>query len=123
MAVTGPDFIALQVRDLDRAATFYESHLGLQRIPASPPGAVVFDTKPVPFAVREPLPGTDLEAARPRPGVGVSLWLLVDDAQALHDQLAAADVPIASPPANGPFGRMFTVVDPDGYALTLHDGT
>src|SRR6202020_112777 len=67
MAVTGPDFIALQVRDLDRAATFYERHLGLRRIPASPPGAVVFDTKPVPFAVREPLAGTDLEAARPLP--------------------------------------------------------
>jgi catechol 2,3-dioxygenase-like lactoylglutathione lyase family enzyme len=73
MAVTGPDFVALQVRDLDRSATFYESRLGLRRLPASPPGAVVFDTKPVPFAVREPLPRTDLEGASPRPGVGVSL--------------------------------------------------
>jgi predicted enzyme related to lactoylglutathione lyase len=123
MAVIGPDFLALQVRDLDRSAVFYESRLGLRRLPASPPGAVVFDTKPVPFAVREPLPGTDLEAATPRPGVGVSLWLLVDDAQAVHDQLAAAGVPIASAPADGPFGRMFTFVDPDGYALTIHDGT
>jgi predicted enzyme related to lactoylglutathione lyase len=123
MAVIGPDFLALQVRDLDRSATFYESRLGLRRLPASPPGAVVFDTKPVPFAVREPLPGTDLEAATPRPGVGVSLWLLVDNAQAVHDELAAADVPIASPPTDGPFGRMFTFVDPDGYALTIHDGT
>ena len=45
MTVTGPDFIALQVLDLDRAATFYETHLGLRRAPVSPPHAVVFDTK------------------------------------------------------------------------------
>jgi predicted enzyme related to lactoylglutathione lyase len=122
MAVTGPDFLALQVRDLDRSATFYESRLGLRRLPASPPGAVVFDTKPVPFAVREPLPGTDLEGASPGPGVGVSLWLLADEAQGVHDQLVAAGVPIVSVPVDGPFGRMFTFLDPDGYALTVHDG-
>ena len=38
----GPDFISLQVRDLDTAAAFYEERLGLPRAPASPPGAVVF---------------------------------------------------------------------------------
>lgn len=46
MAVTGPAFIALQVRDLERAATFCETHHGLRRIPSDPPGAVVFDTAP-----------------------------------------------------------------------------
>ncbi|NAZ87193.1 VOC family protein, partial [Kineococcus indalonis] len=39
MTVTGPDFIALQVRDLARSAAFYEEHLGLRRAPAGPPGA------------------------------------------------------------------------------------
>jgi hypothetical protein len=34
----GPDFISLQVRDLDTAA-FYEERLGLRRAPASPPGS------------------------------------------------------------------------------------
>jgi len=120
MAVTGPDFVALQVRDLDRAAAFYEARLGLRRIPASPPGAIVFDTTPISFAVREPLPGVNLDAARPRPGTGVVLWLHAHDAQALHDSLAAAGVPIRVAPFDGPFGRTFTFSDPDGYAVTIH---
>ena len=121
MTVSGPDFVALQVRDLERAATFYETHLGLRRAPASPPGAVVFDTAPVPFAVRDPLPGVDLDAASPRPGIGVALWLAADDAQALHDALADAGVSLAGAPFDGPFGRTFTFTDPDGYAVTVHD--
>lgn len=120
MMITGPDFIALQVRDLDRAATFYETQLGLHRAPVSPPGAVVFATSPVPFAVREPLPGVDLDQSS-RPGLGVALWLLGDDVQALHDALAAADVEILQHPKPGPFGLTFTFADPDGYAVTVHD--
>ena len=73
MTVTGPDFIALQVRDLERSARFYETKLGLRRTPSSPKGAVVFATAPIPFAVREPLPGVDLDQAAPRPGLGVAL--------------------------------------------------
>ena len=121
MTVTGPTFIALQVRDLERSATFYQTHLGLRRLPSTPPGAVVFDTAPASFAVREPLPGVDLDAARPRPGVGVALWLHADDAQTQHDALVAAGVPIVGPPVDTPFGRTFTFTDPDGYAVTVHD--
>ena len=121
MTVTGPTFIALQVRDIHRAAKFYETRLGLKRSPASPPGAVVFDTTPASFAVRERLPGVDLDAARPNPGIGVALWLHADDAQALHDTLAADGVPITVAPFDSPFGRTFTFTDPDGYAITIHD--
>lgn len=46
MTVTGPDFVALQVRDVQLAAAFYEKRLGLQRAASSPPNAVVFDTAP-----------------------------------------------------------------------------
>ena len=120
MTVTGPDFIALQVRDLDRAAAFYEEQLGLTRVPASPPHAIVFATAPIPFAVRDPLPGVDLDAIG-RPGAGVALWLRANDAQALHDRLETAGVPIVTPPFDGPFGRTFTFTDPDGYAVTIHD--
>ncbi|QXG74776.1 VOC family protein [Modestobacter sp. L9-4] len=119
--VTGPDFIALQVRDLDAAATFYEKRLGLRRAPVAPPHAIVFSTSPIAFAVREPQPGVDLDAISPRPGAGVALWLHADDAQALHDELAAAGVPVLAEPVDGPFGRTFTFADPDGYAVTVHD--
>ena len=121
MTVTGPDFIALQVRDLARAAAFYEDHLGLTRAKASPPHAVVFDTVPAAFAVREPLPGVDLESVS-RPGIGVALWLHASDAQELHDSLTAADVQITAAPVDGPFGRTFTFADRDGYLITVHDG-
>lgn len=120
MAVTGPDFIALQVRDVETSATFYEQRLGLTRAPASPPGAVVFATSPAAFAVREPLPGVDLDAVE-RPGLGVALWLHADDSHELHDALVAAGVTIVGPLAPSPFGFTFTFLDPDGYAVTVHD--
>lgn len=118
MTVTGVDFVALQVRDLAKAAEFYEGRLGLKRDPAGPPHAVVFATQPIAFAVREPLPGVDLPQ---RPGTGVALWFKADDAQRLHDELKAADVPIVTPPVDGPFGRTFSFADPDGYVITIHD--
>jgi predicted enzyme related to lactoylglutathione lyase len=121
VTVDGPDFIALQVRDVEAAGAFCEQHLGLRRAPASPPGAVVFSTEPIPFAVREPLPGVDLDDVA-RPGLGVALWFRTTDAQELHDQLAAAGVPIISPPQDSPFGRMFTFTGPEGYAITAHGG-
>ncbi|MEU5923699.1 VOC family protein [Streptomyces antimycoticus] len=117
----GPDFIALQVRDVEAAAAFCEKHLGLRRAPASPPGAVVFTTQPIAFAVREPLPGVDLDDVA-RPGLGVALWFRTTDAQALHDQLADAGVPIVAPPQESPFGLAFTFIGPEGYAITAHGG-
>ena len=119
MTVTGPSFLALQVRDVESAAAFYENKIGLERAPQSPPGAVVFTTTPVPFAVRAPSPGTDLGSGQP--GLGVALWFASTDAQDLHDRLAAADVPILVPPFDGPFGRTFTFRDPEGYAVTVHN--
>ena len=119
MTVTGPDFIALQVRDLAKAAAFYEDVVGLTRAPASPPHAVVFATSPVAFAVREAIPGVDLDSVA-QPGLGVVLWLHDPEAAALHQSMAGAGVAIAQEPFEGPFGATFTFLDPEGYAVTVH---
>ena len=74
MAVTGPDFIALQVRNLAEAAAFYEDVVGLIPAESSPPNAAVFQTRPVAFAVRQAEPGVDL---RDHPGTGVALCCMI----------------------------------------------
>lgn len=117
MAAMGPSFLALQVRDLQASAHFYEQHLGLTRAAVSPPHAVVFDTHPVPFALREP--AVDLNAVD-KLGWGVVLWLKAENADEIHDAMATHGVPIVTPPFDGPFGRTFAFADPDGYTVTLH---
>jgi len=119
MAVTGPDFISLQTRDLERSAAFYEQYLGLVRSQAGPPHAVVFETKPIAFALRDLVAGVDLDAA-PQPGIGAAIWLHATDTQAIHDALVADGKTIVSAPIDGPFGRTFTFADLNGYQITLH---
>ncbi|QIB33141.1 VOC family protein [Ancylobacter pratisalsi] len=113
----GPDFIGIQAADLDAARVFYTDVVGLKVAANSPPGAVVFDTTPVPFAVRTPL--VDLGDAD-KLGWGVAIWFGCDDADALHDHLAEHGTPIVFPPKDGPFGRYFAFRDPFGYTITPH---
>ena len=113
----GPGFISLQVHDIEASAAFYEKYLDLKRQPG-PPHAVVFDTKPAAFAVRDALPGVDLSVPL---GVGVGIWLHATNAQEIHDTLVSDGITIVTAPVDGPFGRTFTFADPDGYAITLHD--
>ena len=120
MPVTGPDFISLQTRDLASSQAFYEQYLGLARSPAGPPHAVVFETTPIAFALRDVVPGTDL-ASVAQPGIGAAIWLHATDVQAIHDLLVADGHRIVASPIDGPFGRTFTFADPDGYQITLHD--
>jgi predicted enzyme related to lactoylglutathione lyase/quinol monooxygenase YgiN len=112
----GPNFIALQVRDLEASKAFYIERMGPTPIQQSPPEAVVFKTEPVPFGLRKPR--VDLDATSLL-GWGMSLWIAATDADVLHAQLSKAAVPIVLPPANGPFGRFFTFRDPDGYTITV----
>ena len=118
MTVTGPDFLSIQVRDLQRSAAFYERELNLTRLSDTPPGVVAFDTTPIPFAVRDPLPGIDLDAWPV--GLGVLVSLHADGARAVHDQLRDHGVPILMDPFDTPFGRTFVFADPDGYQIAIH---
>ncbi len=117
--ILGPDFVALQVRDLEASRRFYTDHLGLVPAPQSPPGAVVFATAPIPFAIREP--AVDLSATD-RLGWGMALWLNCDDADALCASLQESGTTITQELFDGPFGRTFSFADPDGYPLTAHSG-
>lgn len=118
----GPDFIGIQVEDLDAAKAFYTDRVGLKAAPFSPPGAVVFDTSPIPFAVRKPPtePGQTESGVSGTPGQGIALWFGCDDADALHDHLVGQNVTIAFAPKDGPFGRYFAFRDPFGYTITAH---
>lgn len=113
----GPDFIALQVRNLAASRKFYIEIFGFEASDHCPPGAVIFKTMPIPLALRDPL--------RPLPdmgplGTGVALWIACDDADALHDLVVQRGGTILSTLASGPFGRFFVAADPDGYAITFH---
>lgn len=118
-AVGGVDFVGLQVRDVAVSAAFYEEKLGLERSGLERPGAVVFETRPIPFAVREPM--VDLDSVE-RLGWGVGLWMNCDDADSLAASLRGDGVVIVQEPTDGPFGRMFVFLDSDGYSVTMHEG-
>lgn len=116
---TGPDFVSFRVRDLAASADFYERLVGLTRLPAPNPQAVVFSTGATAFAVRVPFPGVDLDAAG-QLGAGVGVWFHNPEAAALHARLAADGVPIVQEPFESPFGTAFSLRDPDGYVVTVH---
>jgi catechol 2,3-dioxygenase-like lactoylglutathione lyase family enzyme len=117
----GPAFVGLKVRDVQASADFYEKTLGLRRDPeVFPSGAVGFLTYPIPFGL-SPLPqGVNWESI-PRPIETPGIWFKAAESQAVHDALIKAGVTILREPFDGRFGRQFTFVDPDGYAITIYD--
>lgn len=119
-AVTGsPGFISIAVTDVARSAEFYERYLGGVRD--------TFDFGPD-SAVFVGWPTVALAGAR-RPGqpgpspdtTSIQLWWRASDAQALHDQAVEGGVSILVEPFDGPFGRTFTMADPDGYRVTIYE--
>jgi predicted enzyme related to lactoylglutathione lyase len=114
-AVTGsPGFISIAVSDVERSAAFYERYLGAVRDTFDfGPTAVSFVGWPT-FAInssRAPSPETTT----------IQLWWRASDAQALFEIVAADGVPIIAEPFDGPFGRTFSMADPDGYRITVYE--
>jgi catechol 2,3-dioxygenase-like lactoylglutathione lyase family enzyme len=116
----GPAFIGLKVRDVEVSARFYETVLGLRRDPEVFPRGIAFLTYPVPFGLIQAPPDTNWEAL-PAPIETPAIWFKAADSQAVYDALVAAEVPILRPLTTGRFGRQFTFLDPDGYAITIYD--
>jgi predicted enzyme related to lactoylglutathione lyase len=115
----GPDFITLLVRELETSRQFYADVIGFKTSPETRPNAVAFATEPIGFAIRKSQ--IDLDTV-PEFSQGVILWFRTDDAVAFYNHLKENNVPIVQELADGPFGRMFTFRDPDGYLITVHDG-
>jgi catechol 2,3-dioxygenase-like lactoylglutathione lyase family enzyme len=118
--VSGPAFIGLPVRDVATSAEFYEKKLGFRRDPEAFPAGVGFLTYPTPFAVLPTPPGVNLDSL-PRPIPGPVVWFKTANSQIVHDALVEAGVTILRAPSTGRFGRQFTFLDPDGYAITIYD--
>ena len=113
-------FASVQVRDLEASRTFYTDVIGWEVAPSQQQGAAVFqDEAGAVFAIRKPFEQTDTSQAL---GVGVGLWFAVPDADAAHARMLSGGAEIVAPPKPGPFGRMFTLRDPDGYLLTFYGG-
>lgn len=117
--IIGPDFIALQVRDLDLSRKFYTEKLGLGISPETKPEITVFDTQPSALAIRKAR--VNLDEVK-RLGWGVEVWLKCDDADKMAAKLEAAGVTIIQKLQTGVVGRQFSFADPDGYVITVHDG-
>jgi predicted enzyme related to lactoylglutathione lyase len=120
VAVTGsPGFISIAVSDVGRSTEFYERYLGGVRD--------TFDFGPQ-AAAFVGWPTYALSSVRPPGGDGpspanspIQLWWRASDAQALYERAVADGVPILSEPFDGPFGRTFTMADPDGYRVTVYE--
>jgi predicted enzyme related to lactoylglutathione lyase len=116
--VVGPGFLSITVSDVERSAAFYEEYLGARRDPYDfGAGAVAYLGWPA-FA---------LSAARPgQPGPNpedttIAVWWRSADSQALYERASQAGVPIVREPFDGPFGRTFTMADPDRYPVTIYE--
>lgn len=120
--LSGPAFVGLFVRDVAASAEFFEKKLGFRRDPEVFPvqPSVAFLSYPIPFAVMQAPPGIDLDNI-PRPVRAPAIWFKTANSQVVHDALVEAGVTILRPPSDGRFGRQFTFVDLDGYAITIYD--
>lgn len=118
----GPDFVSFQVRDLEASAAFYSDTVGLSRAESPNDAAVIFTSGPEEpvFAVRQPFPGVDLDAASPAPGYGIGVWFHSDDPAATHRRVTESGATVLQEPFDGPFGTQFSFLDPDGYTVTVH---
>ncbi len=112
--ITGPSFIAFIVEDLEASRAFWADAIGLHSAQTSPPGAHVFETRSVPFAIRKPREGESTGAG------SVAVWFACEgDLDAYAARLTARNLPV-SPIEHGPFGRFFSTTDPDGRTVTIH---
>ncbi|WP_341302648.1 VOC family protein [Lysinibacillus sp. FSL H8-0500] len=117
MATPQLDFLSIQVRDLEKSREFYQNILGFEIENENPEAYIFKNEKGASFAIRKPL--VDLDKAG-KLGWGIALWFSVFDVEKRYDEVRGKKVKIVKDLADSPFGKVFTVEDPDGYYITLH---
>ena len=112
------DFIAVPVRDLQRADDFYGKTLGLDRSPRSSARWVEYDTENVTIALISPeaMGPQFLESFQP---TTVPIALRVADVEEARSKLLEAGVEVADVIDSG-VCHIAGFHDPDGNALILH---
>src|SRR5438128_1383377 len=109
--------ILIQVSDPERSLRFYRDGLGLLFAPTSY-GDGSFETKV--GEVRVLLhPDFDDSLRSLKRGAGVLIHLWVPDADAYFAQVRSRGVAVLDEPEDRPWGRHFSVVDPDGYRIDV----
>ena len=114
MAIERFTTITLQVSDVERSLHFYRDGLGLSFNPASSEsavGAMVGDLFLLLHKDFEPGLG---EKER---GAGIELHFGIPDADEYFEELRQRGVEPHGEPKDQPWGRVFSLSDPDGYAI------
>jgi predicted enzyme related to lactoylglutathione lyase len=114
--ITGTDFVGVHTHDLERAAEFYGSTLGLPRSVYRPERHFAeFETGNLTLSVMD-AEGMGLEHAVNRNGIA----LHVDDIAVARAALEARGVEFAGETYDTGVCHMAFFADPDGNALMLH---
>jgi catechol 2,3-dioxygenase-like lactoylglutathione lyase family enzyme len=115
--VTGVGILLIQVSNIERSVRFWRDGLG---IPFRDQGAAdgCFECRLGGTQVLlHPDFGDDLRGIKR--GAGVAVHLSVDDADAYHAELVSRGVKPSHAPEDKPWGREFSVHDPDGYEIEI----
>ncbi len=106
--------ITLQVADVDRSVRFYRDALGLPFDAETSSNAIGAAVGEVFFLLHKDFePGLEGKER----GVGIELHFGVPDADAFIAELRAHGIEPHGEPQDQPWGRVFSVSDPDGYAI------
>ena len=117
----------LAVSDFDASLTFYRDRLGLELVATydDPPYATLLAAG-ARISLAEQghaapdRPGVTMSAPADRSRANVVLVLEVDDADAVHHELATEGVQFLAEPYSPPWGgSRFFCVDPDGYLVEI----
>ena len=111
--IKGFDTVTLQVASVERALLFYRDALGIEFSRRSDRAADAL-VGGVRLLLHEDF---DPSLKTERRGAGVGLHLSVLDVDACFEALRERGVVAEEEPENHPWGREFTVRDPDGYEI------